>query len=129
MARKFREGGAVMNKRMKRMTAILASLSVVSVASWALAVGSTPATKVIGLNVASDGTVVVSFGNGTTGTPTCSQDNEKMIIVATTDGGKALLNTVMATFLAGKGINAKGTGTCVAGNGLTLEKIASINTY
>jgi hypothetical protein len=95
----------------------------------ALAAGNMPTTTVNGLNVINSSTIVVSFGASMTNKPACAQDFERMIVVANTDGGKALFNAIMAAWLSNKHINATGTGTCASGAGLQLETIANINVF
>jgi hypothetical protein len=99
------------------------------ISSFAIAAGSMPTTSVNGLQIISDGSMIVSFGASMSNKPACAQDFERMVVTATSDGGKALYNAIMAAWLAGKHINAGGTGTCLTAGGISLERISSINIF
>lgn len=108
---------------------IWGTLALASTTSLAFGAGSVSSTKISSVNVNVDGTVLIALANGTTGKPSCALDNERMAFQATTDGGKAVLNAVMAAYLAGKTVTITGTGTCIAvasTGGSQFEKISNL---
>lgn len=121
-----------MNGRARLVGGVVIAAAVAAVSSVAFGAGSVSGTQITSVNVNVDGTVLIALGNPTANKPACALDNERMAFQATTDGGKALLNAVVAANLSGKTVSITGTGTCLAVTtlgGSQLEKVSNLYFY
>jgi hypothetical protein len=94
----------------RALVAIALIVVLANAPAWAVASGT--ALVITMVDVRNDGTFLISLSSNLTGISCGTGAPNRLSANSNTVGGKALLQTALAAFLAGKRVNVQSTGAC-----------------